>query len=113
MATMKQVKTGLVRFVDNDILPHLPTGKKVALGIYVALAANNLEAKAMQYINHPAVSVLEVVDSNRNVDIDKVYQAAVPMFNAGQKVPIQIPMIGEYMMDMSDVEKIYRYIKEA
>ena len=35
------------------------------------------------------------------------------MFNAGQKVPIQIPMIGEYMMDMSDVEKIYRYIKEA
>lgn len=113
MATMTQVKTGLVRFVDSDILPHLSGAKKIGLGIYVALAANNLEARVYQYVNHPAVSMLDVIDANGNVDIDKVYQAAVPMFNAGQRVPIQIPMIGEYMMDMTDVEKIYKYIKEA
>lgn len=113
MATMTQVKTGLVRFVDSDILPHLSGAKKIGLGIYVALAANNLEARVYQHVNHPAVSMLDVIDANGNVDIDKVYQAAAPMFNGGQKVPVQIPLIGEYNMDMTDLEKIYRYIKEA
>lgn len=114
MATMTQVKTGLVRFIENDILPHLPTGKKVALGIYVMLAAQNMETKAMKYVKHPAVSILEVVDENGNVDVDKLYQAVVPNFNAGQKVPIQIPIINmAYNLDMTDIEKIYKYIKEA
>lgn len=114
MATMTQVKTGLVRFVDNDILPHLTTWKKVAIGAYAAMAVQNLETKMMQFANHKAISILDLVDANGNVDVDKLYQAVVPYFNAGQKVPIQIPIINmEYNFDMTDVEKIYRYIKEA
>ena len=114
MATMTQVKTGLVRFVDNDIMPHLSLGKQVALGIYVSLAATNLETKVMQYLNNPAVSILEVVDQSGNVYIDKLYQAAAPKFNAGQKIPVKIPVLNEvYFLDISDVEKIYKYIKEA
>ena len=42
MVTMQQVKTGLVRYIDTDVLPHLTGIKKLGLGVYTALAANNV-----------------------------------------------------------------------
>ena len=113
MATMEQVKTGLMKYIDVDVLPHLNGFKKVGLGVYAALAADNAAQMAMQYKNHPAVAVLNIVDENGNVDIDRLYNTAIPLFSNGQKQSINIPLIGEYLFDRGDIEKIYRYIKEA
>lgn len=111
MVTMAQVKNGLVKYIDTDILPHLTGMKRIALGAYSALAAENMAGLVNQYRDKPAVSVLKVIDEQGNVDIDRIYQAVVPMFSDGQKQVIEIPMIGELIIDRSDVEKIYRYIK--
>ena len=113
MATINQVKTGVVRYIDNDMLPHLTGAKKVALGVYTALAAENAAKIAVQFAKHPAVSVLAVIDENGNVDIDRLYRSAAPMFSNGQRVLLHIPVIGDYTVDNTDVEKLYRYIKEA
>ena len=111
MVTVAQVKNGLVRYIDTDVLPHLTGMKRIGLGVYTALAAENLSGLVEQYRDKPAVSVLKVIDDQGNVDIDRLYQAFVPMFADGQKQTIEIPMIGELIIDRSDVEKIYRYIK--
>lgn len=112
MATIQQVKNGLVKYIDNDMLPHLSGFKKIGLGIYTALAAENVANIVMKYKDHPAISVLGIIDGS-NVDVDKLYNAVYPMFNNGQKQIIDIPVIGEYVVDSTDIEKLYKYIKES
>ena len=65
-----------------------------------------------RYIHHPAVEVLGVIDSENNVDIDALHKAISPMLAEGKKVNINIPLIGDFSVDKSDLEKLYRYMKE-
>ena len=111
MVTMQQVKTGLVKYIDTDVLTHLTGIKKLGLGVYTALAANNVVGLMEKYREHPAVAVLDVIDAEGNVDIDKLYQAVAPQFANGEKQTISIPLIGDMTVDRTDLEKLYRYIK--
>lgn len=101
----------MVKYVDREMLPHLTGARKIGLGVYTALAADNVVSAAMKYKDHPAIAMLPVVDADGNVDIDKLYQAVYPMFSDGQKQAINIPLIGEYQIDRADVEKLYQYIR--
>lgn len=111
MVTVKQVQSGIVRYVDSDLLPHLDGMKKIGLGIYMGLASENIGAAIQKYKDHPAVAMLNVVTGDGMVDIDKVYAVAKPMFE--QKQSIDLPLIGRVTFDGDDVEKLYRYISEA
>lgn len=111
MITIEQAKSGLMRYIDNDMLPHLSGLKHVGLGIYSALAAENASRFVMQYMSHPAIAILGVMDENGNIDLDKLYSAASKMFANGERVTINIPVIGEYTVDRSDLEKLYRYMR--
>lgn len=111
MITTIQAKNGLVKYIDNDMLPHLTGVKKIGLGIYTALAADNLVNAMEKYREHPAVAMLGVVDADGNIDIDRLYQAAAQHFQQGERVSIDIPLIGPYTVDKSDLESLYRYMK--
>lgn len=111
MVSMDQVKTGLVKYIELDLLPHLDGIKRIALGLYTSLAAENAVKLAMQHIQHPAVAMLNVIDEAGNVDLDKLYNTVVPMFADGKKETIRVPLIGEFRIDKSDVDKLYRYIR--
>lgn len=108
MITITQAQAGLMRYIDAEILPHLTGAKKIGAGIYVALAARNFPGVIEKVKQHPAVAVLGVVDGEM-IDIDAVYNAAMPLFAERQKVTI--PAIGDITFDQSDVEKLYRYMK--
>ena len=111
MVTIEQVKAGVLKYVETDMLPKIMGWKKIALGAYVALASENFTEMTRQYWNHPAVAVLNVFDATGNADIDKVYNAMYPMMANGEKITIPIPVVGDYTADRSDLEKIYRYIR--
>ena len=111
MVTIERVKNGVLRYIDNDLMPHLDGIKKIGLGIYANLASDNAVKMAMQYKDHPAIAVLEVMDESGNVDIDKLYHSVIPMFSSGEKLPIKVPVIGEFKIDRSDIESLYSYIR--
>ena len=92
-------------------MPHLDGMKKVGLGIYAGLAGNNISTIVNKYSHNPAVEVLGIIDDAGNIDLDAVYQAALPMFSNGQRVPINIPLIGTLTVDKTDLDKLYQYMK--
>ena len=111
MVTLTQFQSGVMRYIDNDVLPHLTGFRRVGLGIYAGLAANNVGDLLLKYKDHPAVEVLNVVDKDGSIDVDRLYSVAAPMFANGERYSVNIPMIGEMTVDRTDLEKLYQYIK--
>ena len=111
MVSMQKFQNGIVQYVDNDIIPHLDGIQKLGVGVYVALAGKNLSKLIRAYMDKPYIRVLDVIDKDGNIDVDKLYSAAAPMFQNGEKYPVQFPVIGEIRFDKSDLEKLYQYIR--
>ena len=72
MVSMKQFQDGVIRYVDQDIMPHLEGLQKLGVGVYVGLAGGNLSKIIRQYMDKPYIKVLNVIDQDGNIDIDKL-----------------------------------------
>ena len=111
MITIDQAMRGVVRFIDTEILPHLPTGKGIGAGIAVALIMDGGKERILALRENPVVQMMGVMDETGNINIDRLYNAVRP--KCEQRLPVSIPFIGELTFDQNDVDKLYRYIKEA
>ena len=112
MVTIDQAMRGLAQYADNEIIPHLPTGKGIGAGIALALIMDGGKSRILALKDHPAVQMMGIMDAEGNIDLERLYNAARPRFD-GQKLPITVPIIGELRFDVSDLDKLYKYIQEA
>lgn len=112
MAKFQQVKVGVIKYVYSDILPHLDGWRKIVLGAYVNLLFNNIDNIFKNYKDNQAISILNIIQDDE-IDLDKLHEALNPLFENNQKYTIEIPSIGDLTINKSDIEKIYKFIKEA
>ena len=112
MVTIDQAMRGVAQYADNEIIPHLPTGKGIGAGIALTLIMDGGKSRILALKDHPAVQMMGVMDEGGNIDLDRLYNAARPRFD-GQKLPVTVPIIGELRFDVGDLDKLYRYIQEA
>lgn len=112
MVTIDQALRGAAQYANNEIIPHLPTGKGIAAGIALALIMDGGKSRILALKDHPAVQMMGIMDAEGNIDLDRLYNAARPRFD-GQKLPVTVPIIGELRFDVGDLDKLYRYIQEA
>lgn len=112
MVTIDQAMRGAAKFADNEIIPHLPTGKGIGAGIALALIMDGGKDRLLKLREHPAVRLMGIMDESGSVDLDRLYNAARPKLD-GQKLPVTVPIIGELRFDVGDLDKLYRYIQEA
>ena len=113
MVSIDQFKTGVLKYIDEELLPHIPGWKKYATAAYIALAAENVTPMILQMKDHPAIAILGLFDKSNNIDIDKTYKAISSSIKSGEKFDIEIPVIGKFTLDITDIDKIYKNIKEA
>ena len=112
MVTIDQAMRGVAQYADNEIIPHLPTGKGIGAGIALALIMDGGKSRILALKDHPAVQMMGIMDAEGNIDLERLYNAARPKVD-GQKVPLTIPIIGELRFDVNDVDRLYKYIQEA
>ena len=112
MVTIDQAMRGVAQYAENEIIPHLPTGKGIGAGIALTLIMDGGKSRILALKDHPAVQMMGVMDEGGNIDLDRLYNAARPRFD-GQKLPVTVPIIGELRFDVGDLDKLYRYIQEA
>lgn len=109
--TIDQAMRGAARFADNEIIPHLPGGKGIGAGIALALIMDGGRSRILALREHPAVKLMQIMDEQGNIDLDRLYNAARPKFE--NKLSVSVPFIGELKFDQNDVDKLYKYIQEA
>lgn len=112
MVTIDQAMRGVAQYAENEIIPHLPTGKGIGAGIALALIMDGGKAQLLKLRENPAVQMMGVMDEAGNIDLDRLYNAARTRVD-GKKIPLTIPVIGELRFDVNDVDRLYKYIQEA
>lgn len=109
MVSQEQLQRGITRFVDAEVLPKLSGIKKVGVGMYVGLVAHNAADAINKLKTNPAIAMLGIIDENNAIDIDALYDVAIPLFS--EKQTFDLPVLGSVAFDKSDVDKLYKYIK--
>lgn len=109
--TIDQAMRGAMRYADNEVIPHLPGGKGIGAGIMLALIMEGSREKILALREHPAVKLMQIMDEQGNIDLDRLYNAARPKFE--NKLSVSVPFIGELKFDQNDVDKLYKCIQEA
>lgn len=89
-------------FVDREMVPALPKAKGIA---FAAFAPFLIKAKVQEFT--PLVQTMGLLDGE-NVDIDTIYTALKS--KAQGKWPLEL--LG-FNAKEEDLDKLYRYIKEA
>lgn len=109
--TIDQAMRGVLRFADNEVIPHLPGGKGIAAGVMLALIMEGSKEKLLALRENPAVQMMQILDENGNIELDRLYSAARPRFE--NKLAVSVPLLGELRFDQGDVDKLYKYMQEA
>lgn len=110
MISYEQAVKGVVRYVDNEMLPHMSGVKKIGLGAYAALAAKNAAQMLKTAAANPVVSITGAA-TTEGVDIDVLYNAISERMDGN--VQLDVPMIGVFTVNRADVDKLYNYMRGA
>lgn len=113
MATLRQVQTGAMRYVDSEMLPHINGWQKIGFGVISALLAQNIAKSFDTYKNNQFVQMLGIIDTEKNeINVDALYAAALKYIGPeGQS--IDVPLFGQVKFKKEDLDKIHQFIKEA
>lgn len=113
MATIQQIQTGFVRFIDTHIAGAFSGWQRAVIVGGSTLLAANFPNIIKVYGTHPMVTALGVYNPETGlIDIDTLYNAFVPHLGA-EKIPISIPKMGTIRLGKEEIDTIIRYIKEA
>ena len=112
MIHYSKVAAGLRRYLSEDLVAtHKGTGKGWVLGAVLELAMMRVDYIYRWAVSIPLVKASGFVDGD-NIDAEALYTVFAAQARQGNAV-INIPVIGAREYTVDDVEKLYRYIKEA
>lgn len=112
MVTLNQVQNGIVKYLDSEITPNINGWQKWVFGALASTAMLKTTNIFNALKENPLIKMLEVIDENDNIDIDTLYREFYKQAQKGA-VTFDVPMIGPMTINHTDVEKLYRYIKEG
>lgn len=112
MVTLNQVLKGLSVFLEKEIVDKIDGLMKWGVGAAIAMYMENgvnifNSLKANQW-----VKMMDAIDSEDNIDIDKIYKAVLPEAKKNA-ITFKLPVLGVITLTANDVEKLYAFIKEA
>ena len=110
--TFEKVLDGAVRFINEDIVPGMNDWQEIAARIAIGRLYENQQSVLTFLQNNGIVRAFGVIDSDGNVDIDRLCTDLKREIQKKKKIQVAIPGFGKMSFDASDVDKLYNYIKE-
>lgn len=112
MVRIQSIQNGILKFIDNELLPKMQGWKKWTFGAIASLWLSNLPNVFQKLKGNAFVGTLGLIDASDMINIEKLYAEFYKQAERGS-VTFDIPVIGQLTLDKSDVEKLYAYIKEV
>lgn len=112
MYEYNKVLNGIAKYIDTEIVDKISGWKKWVIGSGVGLALSNMTEVFNQLKNNEFVKLLNIIDKDDKIDVDKIYQELKKQALKGA-ITFDMPMLGPITLNEQDVEKLYELIKEG
>lgn len=113
MVSREQFINGILRYIDDQVMPHLPTTGKWGLGTLVVLASERSNVMFEQLMSNEVVRSLDVITKDGMIDADRLIKALKTSANKYGKLVLTIPIVGTLSFTDSDVDTLGLYLEEA
>lgn len=112
MVTLNQILRGLSTFLECEIVDKIDGLMKWGVGAAIAIYMENGANIFNSLKNNQWVKMLDAIDTDDNIDIDKIYKAIL-LEAKKHAITFKTPGLGVITLTANDVEKLYTHIKEA
>lgn len=110
MVTQEQFVNGMINYVDNEVIPKLPTIGKWGLGSIIVLTSSKTNEIVNLLTSNPIVATIGLVDENGRIYSDRLFTALKTSAQKYGNLVINIPVIGTLSFSADDVDKARMYV---
>lgn len=110
MYNYETVIQGLVKFVDEELVPKMHGLNKWLFGTGAGIVATKAQKVFESLKDVQLLHTLDLIEDDQ-INVTCIYKELLHQSQMGD-IHIEIPMIGTIKLDHHDVEKMYRYIIE-
>lgn len=110
MVSKERFVNGVLRYIEREVLPHLPEMKALVVAGVVSLYAKRTPQLFEKMEAMPAIKLAGVFDDGK-IDEDALYNAFAPQVR--KPLEFDIPFVGKLAFDRAEIDKLLSYIKEA
>ena len=110
--TFEKVLDGAVRFINENVIPGMNDWQEIAARIAIGRLYENQQSVLTFLQNNGIVRAFGVIDSEGDVDIDRLCTDLKREIQKKKKIQVANPGFGKMSFDATDVDKLYNYIKE-
>lgn len=108
MYNYEQVINGLTKYIDTEIVNKVPGWKRWLLGSGIGIMLSNAEEVFNNLKNNEFVKMLNLIDGDK-INVDIMYKELKKQAEKGS-ANIELPMIGSFVLNTQDVDKLYNII---
>lgn len=109
MYNYEKVVNGLTKYIDTEIVNKVPGWKRWILGSGIGIMMSNATNIFDQLKKNDFIKLLDLIDSNNNINVEIIYKELKKQAQKGS-VNIELPMIGSFVLNEQDVDKLYNII---
>lgn len=113
MINADQLREGLGRYIQAQMMPRLDDKRQFLLGMAYGLCAGKMDAMLEAAGKNPAIRALGIIQENGEIDIDALYNAAYAQMQAQKKLTLDIPLLGSFAFGESDLRDLYNAISQT
>ena len=111
MVTLQQVQTGLVKYVDTELMPMIGGWQKWVFGAAMSISLSKISNIFNALKDNAFMKMLDVIGEDDMIDIDTLHREFAKQAQHGA-ITFNVPILNMPLtLNASDVDKIYHFIK--
>lgn len=107
MITTQQFINGLKGYMQNSVIPHMPTDRQFVAGVALGVAANKADRIVQQLKSNQLVKMLGLIDGDM-IDDDALIIAIREQMSRTGSLQVNIPWFGQMTFSAPDVDALQR-----
>lgn len=109
MYSYEKVLNGLTKYIDDEIVNKLPGWKKWVVGSGIGIMLSNADNVFNQIKSNEFVKMLNLVDEQGRINVEEIYKELKKQAQ-NSSASIELPMVGAFVLNEQDVDKLYHLI---